>query len=89
MARISCVPDDGAMHTYEISYIDFDAPRTDFPYGRRVVVGSYEAKNGIEAILTALRARGVDESDIAEAKTHGSIKRVVLYGVTFTATKES
>lgn len=75
------------MNAYEISYRDSDAPKDEFPFGRRVVVGTELAKNGIEAIYALLRRRGVEESDLTEARHVGSIKRVYLFGISFEAKK--
>lgn len=76
------------MNSYEISFYDLDAPRDEFPGGKRVVVGTFEAKNGIEAIKVALRARGLDEDLIAQGRSIGSNKRLVLAGISFEANKK-
>lgn len=76
-----------SLNLYEISYIDFDVDRDVYPLGQRKVVGQREAKNGIEAIKEGLRSKGVDEADIAEARSIGSNKRLLLYGITFEAKK--
>lgn len=77
------------MNSYQISFREFNVDRSEFPLGRNNVVGTAVAKNGIEAIYSALRAKGVDESDLAQATHVGSNKRVILYGVTFVAQKVS
>lgn len=78
------------MNTYDIAYTNFDADRTEHPHGQRVVIGtSVVARTGLDAIREALRAKGVDEADIATARTLGSNKRLVIAGITFDARKNS
>lgn len=74
------------MNRYRITFTNFDAEK-DRGFEIVVVAEAQEAKNGLDAIRAALRKRGVTETDILEARTIGSNKRLTLYGITFEANK--
>ncbi len=75
------------MNSYRVTYWDSDARDEQHPRGRMAVVGTQIARNGIESIYALLRAKGVDEQDLATASSVGSRKRLILAGITFEANK--
>jgi hypothetical protein len=77
------------MNRYRITFTDHVERTPDNPRGFNIVVvaAEQEAKNGLDAIRAALKARGVTETDILSGRTVGSNKRLVLYGITFEANK--
>ncbi len=77
------------MNTYRITYTEHVERSPEHPRGFTIVevAEAQAAKNGLDAIRAALRAKGVEEADIAQGRSIGSNKRLVIYGVTFEANK--
>ena len=80
------------MNSYEISFTESNPNRAPGePYARRVVVGTQQSKNGIQAIRDLLRERFGNDMTLllvlAEGRSIGSNKRLVVAGITFEAKK--
>ena len=80
------------MNAYRITFTEFNfqATERDERIKTVVVAERQEAKNGIEAIKAALRAKVSPEhlADLDDPRNHyGSNKRLVLAGITFEARK--
>lgn len=83
------VTENKMKNTYEISYTDFAQKSERYPRGRRIVVGTQSAKNGLSAIREILAAKGVDAETIESGWSGASNKHLNIAGIPFEAKKLS